>query len=68
MAKAKSTFFCTDCGHETSGWLGKCPGCGSWNTMQESLKTDSTPKSGKRGTWVSSEDDGAKPAPSSANA
>ncbi len=61
MAKAKSTFFCTDCGHETSGWLGKCPGCGSWNTMQESLKTDSTPKSGKRGTWVSSEDDGAKP-------
>ncbi len=29
-------FFCTDCGHETTKWAGRCPGCGSWNTMRES--------------------------------
>lgn len=35
MAKAKTSFFCSDCGQETSGWVGKCPGCGAWNTIVE---------------------------------
>lgn len=36
MAKqAKSVFFCGECGYESSKWLGKCPACGSWNTMVE---------------------------------
>lgn len=33
--KAKTIFYCTDCGTETPKWQGKCPGCGSWNTMVE---------------------------------
>ena len=33
--KAKVKFFCTDCGHESPKWLGRCPGCESWNTMVE---------------------------------
>ena len=33
--KAKTVFYCTDCGTETPKWVGKCPGCGSWNTMVE---------------------------------
>ena len=32
MAK-KTTFFCKECGYETSGWMGKCPGCGMFNTF-----------------------------------
>lgn len=36
MAKNKITYFCKECGHETSGWMGKCPGCGQWNTLVES--------------------------------
>lgn len=36
-AKLKSTFACTSCGYETSRWVGKCPGCGAWNTMEENL-------------------------------
>ncbi len=36
MAKNKTTYFCKECGYETSGWMGKCPGCGSWNTLVES--------------------------------
>lgn len=36
MAKgAKTVFFCGECGYESGKWLGKCPGCGSWNTMIE---------------------------------
>ncbi len=35
MAKGKTLFACTACGYETSRWVGKCPGCGAWNTMEE---------------------------------
>lgn len=35
MAKAKTVFFCSDCGHEASKWLGQCPACKSWNTFVE---------------------------------
>lgn len=33
---AHPVFFCGECGYESSKWLGKCPGCGSWNTLVES--------------------------------
>lgn len=36
MAKAKkSIFFCQNCGHEESKWLGQCPVCKEWNTFAE---------------------------------
>ena len=35
MAKAKARFVCASCGYETSRWLGKCPECDSWNTLEE---------------------------------
>ncbi len=35
MAKAKSIFYCTECGNETLKWQGKCPSCGAWNTIVE---------------------------------
>ncbi len=36
MAKnRKSVFFCQNCGHEESKWLGQCPACGEWNTFVE---------------------------------
>ena len=34
-AKAKAVYLCTDCGHESPKWLGKCPACGAWNTLAE---------------------------------
>jgi len=40
MAKSKTIFFCKDCGNEVAKWVGKCPGCGAWNTMIEELKVD----------------------------
>lgn len=35
MAKKRTTFFCKECGHESPRWLGRCPGCGEWNTFVE---------------------------------
>src|SRR5207302_916628 len=32
---ARTVHSCTECGHETAGWLGRCPGCGEWNTLVE---------------------------------
>ena len=39
MAKMINTvFFCTECGYETSKWLGQCPGCKTWNSFVEEPK------------------------------
>lgn len=38
MAKGKTTmFFCQECGHESSKWLGQCPACKNWNTFVEEM-------------------------------
>ena len=37
MSKAKSAFFCNNCGHESAKWAGKCPACNEWNTFTEEL-------------------------------
>ena len=33
--KQKTMFVCQSCGQESTRWLGKCPGCQSWNTFVE---------------------------------
>ena len=35
MAKDKIAFVCENCGQESAKWIGKCPGCGQWNTFKE---------------------------------
>ncbi|MCX6339292.1 MAG: DNA repair protein RadA [Candidatus Aureabacteria bacterium] len=34
-SKARSVFVCQACGHESARWVGKCPGCGAWNSLEE---------------------------------
>ena len=43
MAKTKTIFFCTACGTETPKWLGRCPGCGAYNTMEEHIEKPAAP-------------------------
>jgi len=43
MAKTKTIFFCTACGNETPKWMGRCPGCGAYNTMQEHIEKPVSP-------------------------
>ncbi len=35
MAKERTMYVCGVCGYETPKWMGKCPGCGAWNTLEE---------------------------------
>lgn len=37
MVKTKTTFICQECGYESPKWMGKCPGCGNWNTLVEEI-------------------------------
>ncbi len=37
MAKAKTVFFCTNCGYESPRWLGQCPACREWNRFSEEV-------------------------------
>ena len=46
MAKTKtptSQFVCTACGYVTPKWLGKCPACEQFNTLQEELVAPAAP-------------------------
>lgn len=50
MAKAKTTaFFCSECGYESSKWVGQCPACKAWNTMVEAPKMTARPGTGTAG-------------------
>lgn len=44
MAKAKVRYVCTSCGSVSSRWLGRCPQCGEWNTMEEEKVVPEAPK------------------------
>lgn len=37
-AKNKSVYICSNCGYETPKWLGKCPECNEWATLEETVK------------------------------
>ena len=44
--KAKTVFFCTECGSESPKWSGRCTVCGAWNSMVEQAP-ERTVKNGK---------------------
>jgi len=47
MAKKNSTIFvCSECGYESSKWLGKCPACNNWNTFYEEKAIPTSKSSG----------------------
>src|SRR3954466_10748242 len=47
---APTVHMCTECGHGSAGWLGRCPGCGEWNTLVEERPVEaSSPRRRARG-------------------
>ncbi len=48
MAASGSHFVCQECGHSAPAWIGRCPGCGEWNTLVE-VKRSAGPGAGGRG-------------------
>ena len=52
MAKAPKTVYqCSECGGTSPKWQGKCPHCGEWNTLQESLAAPE-PKNARFQSWA----------------
>lgn len=52
MAKTLKTLYqCTECGGTSPKWQGKCPHCGEWNTLQESLAAPE-PKNARFQSWA----------------
>ena len=37
-AKSKTVYVCRECGYETPKWMGKCPSCNSWSTLEEDVR------------------------------
>ncbi|MCC7204403.1 MAG: DNA repair protein RadA, partial [Phycisphaeraceae bacterium] len=62
MAKASTKFLCRECGSVQSKWMGKCPDCGAWN----SLESYTVPAGGTEGKWRHQSPD-APPGPIAAN-
>ncbi len=46
-SKARSVYVCTACGESSPRWLGRCPSCGAWNTMEEDVVSQPVKTSGK---------------------
>lgn len=47
MPKAHSQFVCQQCGYSQVGWAGKCPNCGSWGSLVETIIRDERQASDK---------------------
>src|SRR5699024_5975895 len=41
LAKRKTIYVCSECGHESLKWMGKCTNCNQWNTFTEEVKQPS---------------------------
>ena len=65
MAKPTTIHVCSDCGHQTARWSGRCPGCGEWNTLVEEAapKASASSRGSKGGSSVAV---AARPVPLSA--
>ncbi|MHC5938645.1 DNA repair protein RadA [Nostoc sp.] len=68
MAKPKTFFVCNECGAESPQWFGKCPACGTYNSLEEQISIQSSvdvPSRGGVSSWQSTQTNGkshAKPA------
>ncbi len=46
--KSKTVYICSECGYHAAKWLGRCPSCNSWNTMEEQIVADEKKISAKQ--------------------
>ncbi|MBC7106616.1 MAG: AAA family ATPase, partial [Firmicutes bacterium] len=51
MPRVRNSYVCRECGYRSPGWLGRCPGCGQWNTIFAEPVTEAGPHT--RGSAVS---------------
>jgi DNA repair protein RadA/Sms len=44
MPRPHTVFVCEGCGYESARWMGRCPGCGAWNTLLAAVDADPNPR------------------------
>ncbi len=61
--KIKTVYVCDECGYSNAKWMGKCPSCGSWNSMTEKtvLPEPTVQSASRHAGLISAEDDQAQP-------
>ncbi|HLG63373.1 MAG TPA: DNA repair protein RadA [Ktedonosporobacter sp.] len=52
MAKLRTKYICQQCGGEHSKWMGKCPDCGTWNSLEEVAEVPQSPTQQRRQTLL----------------
>lgn len=57
MAKSKTVFFCSECGYESTKWMGQCMGCHAWNTMVEEPREARKGKARREGSFAGIENE-----------
>ncbi|RUT01320.1 DNA repair protein RadA [Dulcicalothrix desertica PCC 7102] len=54
MPKSRTIYVCNECGCESPQWFGRCPGCGTYNSLEEQISnqaaSDASPSRGV-GSW-----------------
>ena len=61
MAKPKTFYTCNECGAESPQWFGKCPACGTYNSLEEQISIQSSvdvPSRGGVSSWQSAQGNG----------
>ncbi|GET36897.1 DNA repair protein RadA [Microseira wollei] len=61
MPKSRTSYVCTECGAESSQWFGKCPACGTYNSLEEQIVTQVT-NHDRRTNWQGTTQQNAKSA------
>lgn len=63
MSKVKKIFICSNCGATSPKWMGKCPSCGEWNTIQEEIVVRETSPEERSRLWKGAQGVGKEPKP-----
>ena len=48
IKNGKTSYVCKECGYKSAKWLGKCPSCGEWNSLEEEIAEISSSKREKK--------------------
>ncbi len=62
MAKEKIMYVCSNCGYDSSKWLGKCPSCGEWSSFKEIKVSGTTDTSAASNAAMTLRHGGRQPA------
>lgn len=53
MVKQKTQFQCRSCGGQSPKWQGRCPHCGEWNTLEETIVLPAANGNSRFQSWAS---------------